>query len=133
MMLAATGRARDINDHRTARRRRERRGRLAEIVAAAVLVLKGYRILSRRHRGPVGEVDLIAVRGRRLAFVEVKFRASLQAAQASITSRQARRVRAAAEHWVWRHPRYREHEIGVDALLLGPGFLPRFVPHALQK
>ena len=117
---------------RRKRRVSERRGRLAEIVAAALLMLRGYRILERRHRGPFGEVDLIAVRGRRLAFVEVKLRRTLDAAEASISTRQASRVRAAAERWVWRHPRYREHEIGLDALLLGP-FRPRLVPNALQK
>ena len=115
----------------TQRRARERQGRLAEFAAAALLVLEGYRILERRVRGPFGEIDLIAVRGRRLAFVEVKSRQSLEAAQASITTRQARRIRAAAERWVWRHPGYREHELGLDAVLLGANFLPRHVPNAL--
>ena len=53
---------------------RERRGRIAEWIAAAFLCLKGYRILARRYRSKLGEIDLIAVRGRRLAFVEVKRR-----------------------------------------------------------
>ena len=55
---------------------RYRRGRLSEWVAAAALLAKGYRILGRRVRTPYGEIDLIAVRGRRLAFVEVKRRAT---------------------------------------------------------
>ena len=113
------------------RQARERRGRLAEIAAAALLMLKGYRVLERRVRSPLGEIDLIAVRGRRLAFVEVKSRRSLEAAQASITSRQAARIRAAAERWVWRHPAYREHVFGLDVVLLGASFVPRHVPNAL--
>ena len=55
---------------------RYRRGRLSEWLAAAALLAKGYRILGRRVRTPYGEIDLIAVRGRRLAFVEVKRRAT---------------------------------------------------------
>src|SRR5262245_23358717 len=51
---------------------RYRRGRLSEWLAAAVLLGKGYRLLGRRIRTPFGEIDLIALRGRRLAFVEVK-------------------------------------------------------------
>ena len=114
------------------RQARERRGRLAEIAAAALLMLKGYRVLERRVRSPLGEIDLIAVRGRRLAFVEVKSRRSLEDAQTSITSRQSRRIRAAAERWVWRHPGYRDHEFGLDAVLLDASFWPRHVPNALQ-
>ena len=58
------------------RRRAERGGRRAEALAALWLRLKGWTILARRVRTPVGEVDLIARRGRTIAFVEVKARAS---------------------------------------------------------
>lgn len=114
------------------RRQAERRGRLAEWLASALLVLKGYRILERRHRSRAGEIDLIAVRGKRLAFVEVKHRASIDEAIHSIGDGQCRRVENAAEAWIWRHPHYREHEIGLDAIFLAPGRLPRHEPHALQ-
>jgi putative endonuclease len=127
------GRDRKASTFSDARRRREKRGRLAELIAAAYLFAKGYRILARRHKTPFGEIDLIAVRGRRLAFVEVKQRASMDAAEAAVTDGQARRVALAAERWVWRHPRYRDHEIGLDAVLIVPGRLPRHAPHALQS
>lgn len=111
----------------------ERRGRLAELLAGALLMLKGYRILDRRHRGPFGEIDLIAVRGHRLAFVEVKQRRSLDEARNATTSRQVGRLGDAAERWLWRHPRYRSHDIGLDAVLLGPGFMPQHVPNGLNS
>ena len=116
----------------TRRRARERKGRLAELAAALLLMCKGYRILARRVRGPFGEIDLIAVRGRRLAFVEVKSRKTLQVAQESVSPRQSQRMRAAAERWVWRHPAYRGHEFGLDAVLLGASFIPGHWPNALQ-
>lgn len=125
---ASTVRAGDA----TRRRAAERRGRLAEWLAAVLLVAKGYRILERRHRSRAGEIDLIAVRGRRLAFVEVKHRATLDEAIRSVGDDQSRRIETAAENWVWRHPRYREHEIGLDAIFLAPGSLPRHAPDALQ-
>ena len=56
------------------KRKAQARGRLAEIAAALVLTLKGYRILARRFRCPVGEVDLIARRFGTVVFVEVKAR-----------------------------------------------------------
>jgi Uncharacterised protein family UPF0102 len=71
---------------------RYRRGRVSEWFAAAALLARGYRILGRRVRTPYGEIDLIAVRGRRLAFVEVKRRASRLEAEAAITPRQAGRI-----------------------------------------
>lgn len=114
------------------RRVRERRGRLAEILAAALLITKGYRILARRYRGPGGEIDLIAVRGRRLAFVEVKRRTSLVEAQTCVTARQAQRIGETAESWVWRHPAYRQHVIGLDAVYFTRRWWPRHAPHALD-
>lgn len=111
---------------------RQIRGALGELVAAALLLLKGYRIVERRHRSRSGEIDLIAVRGRRLAFVEVKFRRTIEAAAASITGCQTSRIAGTAERWVWRHPRYHGHEIGLDAVLVAPGRLPRHAMNALQ-
>ena len=58
------------------RQRAESGGRRAETLAAWWLRLKGWRILATRARTPVGEVDLVARRGRTLAFVEVKARAT---------------------------------------------------------
>ena len=118
---------------RDVRRQRERNGRWAELVAAGLLLAKGYRILERRCRGPLGEIDLVAVRGRRIAFVEVKLRRDLDTAIRSVSPRQAGRLRAAAERWVWRHPRYRSHSIGFDMVMLAPGQWPRHAIDALQR
>jgi putative endonuclease len=100
------------------RRRRHRRGHLSEWVAAGFLAAKGYRILARRWKTPGGEIDLIALRGRRLAFVEVKYRLTLADAEAAITPRQRRRIRHGASLWLARHPAYQSHEIGFDLLFL---------------
>ncbi len=118
--------------HRGERLARYRRGRVSEWLAAAALLARGYRILARRARTPHGEIDLVAVRGRRLAFVEVKRRATRMEAEAAITPRQAARIARAAEFWISRHPGYREHAIGLDAMLVVPGRFPMHVPDALQ-
>jgi putative endonuclease len=111
---------------------RYRRGRLSELVAAAAMMARGYRILQRRCRTPYGEIDLIAVRGRRLAFVEVKRRATREEAEAALTQYQARRMARAADFWVARNRRYRDHERGLDAMLVLPRRLPVHLPDALQ-
>lgn len=111
---------------------RYRRGRMSEWIAAVAMMARGYRILGHRVRTPYGEIDLIAVRGQRIAFVEVKRRVARIEAEAAITSRQAGRIARAAEFWVSRNPAYREHEQGLDAMLVTPGRLPQHVPDALQ-
>jgi len=116
---------------REARRARNRRGRRAEWIAALALRLRGYRILGRREKTPLGEIDLIAVRGRRLAFVEVKQRATLDAAEAAVTAAQRTRIRRAADLWLARHERYQSHDLGFDILLLVGRRWPRYLPNAL--
>jgi putative endonuclease len=111
---------------------RYRRGRFSELLAAAMLMAKGYRILERRCRTPYGEIDLIAVRGRRLSFVEVKRRATREEAEAALTQYQARRIVRAADFWVSRNAHYRDYARGHDASLVVPRRLPAHLPDALQ-
>ena len=111
--------------------RRYRRGRVSEWLAAAALMARGYRILGRRVRTPYGEIDLIGVRGSRLAFVEVKRRATLAAAEAAVSPRQAGRIARAAEFWVSRHRRWRDCERGLDVIFVTSRGLPRHVRDAL--
>lgn len=111
---------------------RYRRGRFSELMAAAVLMAKGYRILGRRVRTPYGEIDLVAVRRRRLAFVEVKRRSTRPEAEAALSPRQAGRIAQAAEFWISRNTRYREHDRGLDAVFVVPRRLPLHLPDALH-
>lgn len=110
----------------------ERTGRIAEWLAVASLWFRGYRVLSRRCRTGRGEIDIIAVRGRRLAFVEVKHRAALDDAADSVRPRQMARMHAAADAWVARHRAYQSHDRGFDAVYCAPGRLPVYAPDHLQ-
>ena len=66
-------------------------------MAAWWLRLHGWRILAERARVPGGEVDLIARRGRILAFVEVKARSSEEGAGMALDQFRLRGVAVAAE------------------------------------
>lgn len=123
-----TMRNRQASSERVAR---YRRGLASEWVAAAALMARGYRILVRRARTPYGEIDLIAVRGSRIAFVEVKRRATRAQAEAALTPRQGGRIARAAAFWVSRHQAYRDHEQGLDAVLVLPWRLPVHLPNVL--
>jgi putative endonuclease len=102
----------------------EKGGRRAETIAAWWLRLKGWAILARRVRTPVGEVDLIARRGRTIAFVEVKARASAEQAAFALDDYRLRRVAAAAEALAHRYAREGD-DLRIDAVLVVPGRLPR--------
>lgn len=96
-----------------------RRGRVAEVVAAGVLVAKGFKILARRFKCASGEIDLIARRGQLVVFVEVKTRASLDDAAYAITQPQQRRIVNAAREWLAVSPFAQELDLRFDAILLG--------------
>ena len=102
----------------------EARGRRAETIAAWWLRLHGWRILARRARVPGGEVDLVAKRGRTVAFVEVKQRGSDDAAAMALDQYRLRRVAVAAESLAPRYARAGE-DVRIDAIFLVPGKLPR--------
>jgi putative endonuclease len=101
----------------------ERRGRRAETIAAWWLRLKGWGIVARRVRTPRGEVDLIARRGRTLAFIEVKARDSTEALAHAIDHHRLKRVAAAAELLAARHARP-DDTIRIDVILIARGRWP---------
>jgi putative endonuclease len=110
----------------------ERRGRQAEWLAAWYLRLKGYRVLARRYRTPVGEIDLIVRRGRLVAFVEVKRRDNETEAAEAVTPAGQRRIARAASHWLAAHPGAERHDLRFDALVVVPGKLPRHIRAAFD-
>jgi putative endonuclease len=107
----------------------ERRGRRSETLAAWYLRLKGWRILARRVKTPRGEVDLVARRGRALAFVEVKWRRTAAELDFAIDEYRLRRVAAAAEAIAPRYVRAGDVQ-RIDVLLLAPGRIPRHIVNA---
>ena len=118
-----------------ARRRRgglaRRSGRRAEVIAALWLLAKGYRILGFRLRTPQGEIDLLAARGDVLAVVEVKIRATLDAALEAVTPDQRRRLRRAGAQLAAR--RRRPLRVRLDLIALAPGRWPRHIPDAWRE
>ena len=109
--------------------RDRREGRFAEAVAALWLMLKGYQILGFRLKTPSGEIDLLARKGRTLAVVEVKRRATVEIALASIGSKQRERLIRAARALASRRASLRQLALRLDLIALAPGRLPRHVPN----
>ena len=110
---------------RGSRRRAHVFGLRAEWIAAAWLVMKGYRILGRRYLVAGGEIDLIARRGDTVAFVEVKARPGLDEAAGAISEVKRRRLSRAARVWLTRNPWAISATLRGDAVFVAPGRLPR--------
>ncbi len=111
------------------RRIAEAAGRRGERLAGWWLRLKGWSILDRRVRTPAGEVDLVARRGKLIAFVEVKLRKTAAELDFAIDERRLARVAAAAEVLM---PRYAGpgDDIRIDVVLIAPGCRPRHIENA---
>ncbi|WP_188131453.1 YraN family protein [Mesorhizobium sp. NFR06] len=112
------------------RRKAYRRGHRGEWLAALALMLKGYRILARRHRTKLGEIDLIARRGDLVLFVEVKARRTLIEAMEAIGQESERRIEGAADLWLSRQPDYGRLSMRFDMVAVLPWRWPVHVENA---
>ena len=107
------------------RRWAERRGRWAEHYAALWLRAKGYDIVARRVKLPLGEIDLVARRRGVLAFIEVKQRQTLEDALTAVTGSAWQRIARASDLWASRNPRFAGFDWRYDLIAITPRHLPK--------
>ncbi|MEL6857195.1 MAG: YraN family protein [Pseudomonadota bacterium] len=107
------------------RRGAERRGRRAEWIALWWLRLKGYRILSLRFKCRLGEIDIIAQKGRTLAFIEVKQRAAIETALHAVTPTAWQRIARAAHLWAGQNRKAQSLDWRFDLIAIAPRRWPR--------
>jgi len=96
-----------------------RHGLWAEYLAVGLFVLKGYRVLVRRYKCPVGEVDFIAAKRGVLVAVEVKFRRGVKGADEileTIHMKNQHRVERAMAHFLACNPRHNGKSVRFDAV-----------------
>ena len=81
-------------------------GAFGEDAACRYLRRRGYKILDRNYACRLGEVDIVARKGRFVVFVEVKLRknADFGAAAEYVTAAKQQRVILTAERWLQQHP-----------------------------
>ena len=115
-----------------ARQRAYRYGLLAELLCVLSLTLRGYRLLARRYATPVGEIDLIAKRGRSLAFIEVKARETQEAALQSLGAKQRERIIRAAESYLQRHAQHAALAPRFDLMYVGYARWPKHIHDAFR-
>ena len=121
----------DREGRKLRRQAAESHGRRSEILAALWLSCKFYRVLGRRVKTHLGELDLIAMSPRgAVCFVEVKARALEGAAAEAVTFRQRARIVRAAALYLGARPKLRHKAVRFDAILVVPRRWPRHVKDA---
>ena len=109
-----------------------RDGHRAEALAAWFLRLQLYRIIDRRYKTPVGEIDLIAERFGTTVFIEVKARHRAASEAETLEAVNRTRIVRAAQHWLARHPAKAETPFRFDVIFLAPRQWPRHVVNAFD-
>ena len=104
-----------------------RTGHRTELLAGLFLRLKGFRILARRFACHVGEIDIVAKRGRLVVFVEIKYRADPDIAAAAVTNRQWQRVTRTAEVFMPSRPGLASFDRRFDLLVFSRRKWPRHI------
>ena len=105
-------------------------GHRGEALAALFLHLKLYRIIARRYKTPVGEIDLVAERFGTTVFVEVKARSKAASEAETLESVNQARIIRAAQYWLARHPARAATPLRFDIIFLTPGRWPRHIANA---
>jgi putative endonuclease len=102
-------------------------GRRAERRATWWYRLRGYRILAANTWVGGYELDLVARRGRKLLFCEVKSKGgdSFGEAVEMVDEEKQRRIRRAAEAWLVQHPEHGGLEVSFDVIAIQEGRLVR--------
>ena len=118
----------EVTAIRRARGTRGRRdGRAAEWIAAAWLILRGWRVVGMRVKAHGAEIDLLAIRRGVLAVVEVKRRRTLEEALDAMRGDQARRLLTVGTAFAARRPDLAPLSVRLDLVALAPGRRPRHV------
>lgn len=123
---------RDDSVEQDARRAAYVYGLRAELIASFWLRTRFYQILERNYRAHGGEIDVVAKRGRTVAFVEVKARGDLDSALIAITLQKQRRFSRAAQRWLVSNPWAVSHTLRADAIYIAPRRLPEHVENAFE-
>ncbi|WP_135081206.1 YraN family protein [Terasakiella sp. SH-1] len=105
-------------------------GQWGETLACLYLRVKGYHILKRNLRHPLGEIDILAKRRNQLCFIEVKSRKNRSDALSALSLHQQKRQINAAKAFLSGNPRYSTCDIRFDLIAIAPWHWPEHIENA---
>jgi putative endonuclease len=97
-------------------------GREGESRAAAYLEASGLRIIARNVRSRIGEVDLIALDGETIVFIEVKTWSTytFDSLSYGMNSKKQRRIIETAKYFLSVHREYNSMAVRFDVVFISP-------------
>lgn len=117
---------------RSKKQKSYRFGLYAEIIAMIFLTLKFYRILAWRYKTKFGEIDIIAKRGKEIAFIEVKARSNLDNLEL-VTSNQQNRIGDAAKIFLNKNVKSDDNIILFNLIIVKFPFTLKYIKNAWQS
>lgn len=106
-------------------------GYFSEWIAVVYLIFKGYRIVKRNFKNPLGEVDIIAKKGDTLIAVEVKSRHGKDSQIGDVvTRRQCKRIINGMKWFLSSNPKFNDFAIRFDVVLVKPFQFPKHLENA---
>jgi len=106
-----------------------RLGILAEYFAILIYKIKFYSIICHRKKNFVGEIDIIACRGKQLVFIEVKARNN-NIMENIVQKNQQNRIRRSAELFLSHNDKYNGCEVRFDLVFIRPYKLAVIIENA---
>ena len=104
-------------------------GLIAEYFTIFIYSFTFHQIIKHRMRNSAGEVDVIAMRGKQLVFIEVKARTTLINDQI-LLEKQQKRIKKAAEIFLMHNAKYKDYNIRFDLVIVRPYKLPMIIKNA---
>jgi putative endonuclease len=101
----------------------------AEELAVLYLRLKFYHIIARRVGRPIGEIDIVALRGSSIIFVEVKAKTN-HIGDMLVTTSQQQRITRSAQMFIAKHARFQSYDVRFDVIVMEPWCIPRHIKNA---
>jgi putative endonuclease len=104
-------------------------GLFAEYLTILIYKIKFYNILHHRQKKFVGEIDIIACRGKQLVFIEVKARRSA-ITENIVSKNQQQRIRRAAELFLSHNSKYNGYDVRFDLVFIEAYKWPLIIKNA---
>jgi len=97
-----------------------KKGRAGETAAAFLLEEKGMQILERNFRSYLGEVDIIALDGDSIVFIEVKTWSAygIEALEYSLTRKKQHKIIETSKYFLSLHRKYRYMAVRFDVIFI---------------
>jgi putative endonuclease len=97
----------------------------AESKAISYLENKGYKIIARRYKTKVGEIDIIARIKQTLVLIEVKARQNSELIEVILRKNQINRIRNATKIFIAKNQQYQNYNIRFDFILFESSLQPQ--------